>query len=297
MDIQLAALKFYDHSSFIRGYAKATIRRYKFVINYYCNYCHITEFEQINEENLRKLFFYGRTERKWSTNTYINFIKSLVVFFRWCVKEGYMTENFAEKIEIPKLEKRLPPKLTKQQTMRLLEVVYNYPYQYKFLRYRNHSIFAMFIMAGLRKSELLNLKFADVDLENLTIFVRQGKGGKDRMIPICFALAETLKRYVQERKRLHKTCPEFFASLNRNMGFTQIGLRRLVDLAKRSSKINFGIHKLRHSFAVLMLEGGCDIYSLSKMRGHSDIKTTTIYLSATAEHLRAQITKHPLNNL
>jgi len=77
------------------------------------------------------LFFYGRTERNWSTNTYINFIKSLVVFFRWCVKEKYMPENYAEKIEIPKLEKRLPPKLTKQQTMKLLEVVLNYPYQYK----------------------------------------------------------------------------------------------------------------------------------------------------------------------
>jgi len=297
MDINLAALKFYDYSSFIRGYAKATIRRYRFVINYYCKYCHVSEFEQINEESLRKLFFYGRTERKWSTNTYINFIKSLVVFFRWCVKEKYMAENFAEKIEIPKLEKRLPPKLTKQQTMKLLEVVLNYPYQYKFLRYRNHAIFATFIMAGLRKSELLNLKFADVDLENLTIFVRQGKGNKDRMIPICFALAETLKRYVIERKRIHKTCPEFFASLNRNMGFTQMGLRNLVEIIKKASKINFGIHKLRHSFAVLMLEGGCDIYSLSKMMGHSDIKTTTIYLSATAEHLRAQITKHPLNNL
>jgi len=62
INIKLAALKFYDYSSFIRGYAKATIRRYRFVINYYCKYCQITEFEQINEENIRKLFFYGRTE-------------------------------------------------------------------------------------------------------------------------------------------------------------------------------------------------------------------------------------------
>ncbi len=52
---------------------------------------------------------------------------------------------------------------------------------------------------------------------------------------------------------------------------------------------------LRHTFATLMLEGGCDIYSLSKMMGHSDIKTTTIYLAATVEHLRSQIEKHPLN--
>jgi site-specific recombinase XerD len=65
----------------------------------------------------------------------------------------------------------------------------------------------------------------------------------------------------------------------------------------KASKIKFTIHKLRHTFATLMLEGGCDIYSLSKMMGHTDIKTTTIYLAASAEHLRGQMMKHPLNDL
>jgi site-specific recombinase XerD len=63
---------------------------------------------------------------------------------------------------------------------------------------------------------------------------------------------------------------------------------------KDASGVSFHIHMLRHTFATLMLEGGCDIYSLSRMMGHSDIKTTTIYLSATAEHLRAQMGKHPM---
>ncbi len=80
------------------------------------------------------------------------------------------------------------------------------------------------------------------------------------------------------------------------MGFTSSGLKRLVGQLKKASGLSFTIHKLRHTFATLMLEGGCDIFSLSKMMGHSDIKTTTIYLSATAEHLRSQITKHPLNS-
>jgi len=129
------------------------------------------------------------------------------------------------------------------------------------------------------------------------LFVRQGKGNKDRVIPICDRLSETLVRYLIERQRLNKTCPEFFTSLNRNMGFTSIGLKRLVVKIKEVSGIQFSIHKLRHTFATLMLEGGCDIYSLSRMLGHSDIKTTTIYLAASAEHLRGQIMKHPLNNL
>ncbi len=75
------------------------------------------------------------------------------------------------------------------------------------------------------------------------------------------------------------------------------GLKKLVWQVRESSGIYFSVHKLRHTFATLMLEGGCDIYSLSKMMGHSDIKTTTIYLSASAEHLRSQMTKHPLNEL
>lgn len=297
MDIQIIALQFYDYSKFMRGYSPATIRRYRQVINYYCKFANVSELEQVNENNARQLFLYGRTERKWSPNTFICFHKSLGVFFRWCIKEGHMQVNPMDDIEIPKLEKRLPPKLTKQEALRLLEIVYNYPYQYKFLRYRNHAIFSMFVYAGIRKRELLKLRYADVDLENLSLFINQGKGSKDRIIPISYRLAETLKRYLIERERLHKTCPEFFASLNRNLGFTETGIKRLVEMARKASGINFTIHKLRHTFATLMLEGGCDIYSLSRMMGHSDIKTTTIYLSASAEHLRAQMSKHPLNNL
>lgn len=297
MDIELLAQKFYDHSSYIRGYSKVTIKRYRQVINFFCRFAKITDIEQITDHNVRELFLFGRTDRKWRSNTYICYHKSLMVFFRWCVELGHMAKNPIDGIEIPKLEKRLPPKLTKQETLRLLEIVYNYPYDYKFLRYRNHAIFSMFVFAGLRKKELLNLKYTDVDIENLTIFVNQGKGSKDRVVPISYTLAQTLKRYAEDRKRLGKTCPEFFTSLNRNVGFTNTGLKRLAHKMKLVSKIDFTIHKLRHTFATLMLEGGCDIFSLSRMMGHSDIKTTTIYLSASAEHLRSQMTKHPLNDL
>lgn len=297
MDIHGLALRFCDYSSYMRGYSAATLRRYKQSIKAYSQFANVNEVEQANNANLRAFFFNGRTERGWKPNTFICYHKSLVVFFRWCVNEGYIKENPAVDIETPKLEKRLPPKLTKQEAMRLLEVAYNYPYPYKFLRYRNHAILATFIFAGLRKKELLQLKYADVDIENLSIFVRQGKGSKDRIVPMSHTLAQYLRRYLEERKRLNKTCSEFFTSLNRNMGFTEMGMRRLVQTIKKASGVNFTIHRLRHTFATLMLEGGCDIYSLSKMMGHADIKTTTIYLAASAEHLRGQIMKHPLNDV
>lgn len=296
MDIQIAALKFFDYSTYIKGFSVSTIKRYRQMINTYCSYTKVERFEDITTENVRSVFYWGRTERLWKTNTYIVFHKSLGVFFKWAILNGYMEHNPIGDIEIPRLEKRLPPKLTKQETLRIIEIVYNYPYDYTYLRYRNHAIFSMFIFAGLRKKELLNLKLTDVDIENLSIFINQGKGSKDRVIPMSYTLAQSLKRYLTERKRLNKKCPEFFVSLNRDTGYTDSGLKRLTDSIRKVSKINFTIHKLRHTFATLMLEGGCDIYSLSRMMGHSDIKTTTIYLSASAEHLRSQMGKHPLND-
>ena len=297
MDIVTATDKFCDYSKYIRGYSKDTIRRYRTTVQLFVNRSQVHEIEGCTNDKVREFFYNGRLEKHWAPTSCITYHKSLVVFFRWCIDQKYMASNPTDDIEMPKTDKRLPPKLTKQEVMRLLEIVYNYPYPYTFQRNRNHAIFAMFVYAGLRKNELLHLKLMDVDLSNLSIFIRQGKGSKDRVVPMSTSLAGTLRRYLEERNRLNKTCPEFFTSLNRNLGFTESGLKRLVELIKNASGIQFSVHKLRHTFATLMLEGGCDIFSLSKMLGHSDIKTTTIYLAASPEHLRGQIMKHPLNSL
>jgi site-specific recombinase XerD len=71
---------------------------------------------------------------------------------------------------------------------------------------------------------------------------------------------------------------------------------RLVRKLRVASGVHFSPHMLRHTFATLMLEGGADIFAISKMMGHSDIKTTTIYLSATTQHLQAEVDKHPLGS-
>lgn len=295
MDIKTIANRFYDHSICIKNYSKETVKRYKYAIDLYCKLSGVSSMSDVTNDNVRALFYHGRTERKWSSNTALVFHKSLLVFFRWCKVEGFISFNPIDGIDKPRIEQKLPKKLTKQDSLRLLEIVYNYPYYHTFLRYRNHALFATFVFAGLRKQELLHLKFSDVDIDNLTIFVNQGKGSKDRFVPMSQTLAQTLKTYIEERRKLNKTCPEFFVSLRENRGFTDNGLKHLVDQLRPAFGIKFSVHKLRHTFATLMLEGGCDIYSLSKMMGHSDIKTTTIYLAASVEHLRAQMVKHPMN--
>lgn len=295
MDIRSLGEQFCDYSRYIRGYSPDTIHRYRATLRLLQRRMQIDQIEECTGQNVREFFFKGRVERHWSPGSFITYHKSLVVFFRWCVEQGHLVANPTDGIEVPKSVKALPPKLGKQDAVRLLESVQNYPYPYTFQRFRNHAIFATFLYAGLRKSELLQLQVVEVDLEGRSIFIRRGKGSKDRIVPMSAVLVGILRAYRVERERLNKTCPEFFTSLNRDMGLTAEGLKRLVECMREATGIRFTVHRLRHTFATLMLEGGCDIYSLSKMMGHSDIKTTTIYLAATAEHLRGQMAKHPLN--
>ncbi|NCO62719.1 MAG: hypothetical protein COW66_13065 [Flavobacteriaceae bacterium CG18_big_fil_WC_8_21_14_2_50_34_36] len=297
MNIELLLEDFCYYAKHIRGVSQDTVKRYHQKVSYFIKVSEISRIDEITEKMVHSFFIYGRAHKKWKTSSYRTYYMSILVFFRWCVKNKYLEHNFLDDFELPKLEKSLPKKIKKEEALRLLEIAYNYPYTQKYLKYRNHAIFALFLFAGLRRNELLNLKFSDVDIENMSIFVRLGKGSKDRIIPMNHTLAQSLNRYLFHRKKNLKTCPEFFACSNRNKGLTQTGLKLITNKLKEASGISFTIHKLRHTFATLMLEGGCDIYSLSKMMGHSDIKTTTIYLSASAEHLRSQITKHPLNDL
>ncbi len=298
MDIHVPKAGFCEHARYLKGFSPGTIRRYLTVLEFFIREAGVTQLEEVTPETVRAFFFAGRTRRNWSASTFRTYYKTLTVFFKWCLREGLRADNPVRDLELPRIPRTLPPKLTKQTALRLLEVVYNYPYPNRFIRARNHAIFAIFIYAGLRKQELLHLAFTDVDVQNLSLFVRRGKGAKDRIVPMCLALASVLRVYVEERTKAGRTCPEFFASsTHRTMGMSDSALRRLITQLRESSGITFTAHKLRHTFATLMLEGGCDIYSLSRMLGHSDIQTTTIYLAASAEHLRAQMMKHPLNTL
>ncbi len=295
MFIKQAWRGYREYSLLYRGYAKASMDRSNYVVKMLVAFIGVEELEQLTEDKVLEFFNHGRKDRNWGNITVITYKRVLDGFFGWCVRKELMDSNPASNMEMPRPVKKLPKTLTRQQAMRILEVVYNLPGQSLFERARNHAVFSTFLFAGLRKSELLRLRLTDVDLENYSLFVYQGKGSKDRILPVSTALADSLEHYLKERRQVRKSCPEIFTSTKCNVALPEIALRRVAGRVKEASGIYFTIHQLRHTFATLMLEGGCDIYSLSKMMGHSDIKTTTIYLSASAEHLRGQITKHPLN--
>jgi site-specific recombinase XerD len=284
--------KFYSFSLLERNLSPLTVKSYDLYLTMYREHVRISDIEEVAVSNVREMFHYGRSERQWSTSTYLNCYKALRVFFRWCIQEGYLQDNPTSYIELPKQARRLPKGLGVHEVQQIFKTINKYSYS-KFLRYRNIAILATLIFTGIRKSELLNLHCTDIDLQSGSLFVRQGKGSKDRLIPINFELHKILKEYTATRIKVNKTCPEFFASSTYEMGFSDNGFRLLINKTSKLSGIKFTAHTLRHTFATLMLEGGCDIYSLSKLLGHTDIKTTTIYLGASIQHLRGQVSKHP----
>ena len=96
-----------------------TIRRHRYVIGRFCKFTGITDLNEVTEAKCRALFYYGRTERKWSVNTSIVYQVTLLVFFSWCVTQSYMADNPIEAIELPKLEKKLPVRLSMQSALHL----------------------------------------------------------------------------------------------------------------------------------------------------------------------------------
>ena len=103
-----------------------------------------------------------------------------------------------------------------------------------------------------------------------------------------------LESYLKERDRLGRKHPRFFVSLKEDRPMEYQTIKRLVEKLRERSGVYFTPHMLRHTFATLMLEGGAGIVSIGEMMGHSDVKTTMIYLTATTSHLKSEIAKHPL---
>lgn len=288
---------FCQESLLIRNNSPATIAWYRISISSYLKYWKgvVIYVDQITTDSLREYLYYKRGNGFWGPESFLNQYKGIKLFLKWCVNKGYLEENPIVSIERPKLPKRLPKRLTEQDALMVLECAFNMKTAYRFERYRNRAIFAVMLYAGLRANEVLSLKMGNVDMLNGIITVIMGKGGKDRIVPISPRLSGYLTEYLEDRTRLKKDSGSFFVGLRGGEALRYRTLSKIVHRIKAKTGIEFTPHRLRHTFATLMLEGGCDLFSLQKMLGHSDIKTTTIYLSASVGMLQKQILKHPLN--
>lgn len=207
--------------------------------------------------------------------------------FKWLARGNHVLYNPASDLELPRMERRLPRHVL---NVREVECVLAQPDLATPIGVRDRAILETFYSTGIRRMELINLGLTDIDAERGTLMVRQGKGKKDRMIPIGSRALAWIGKYTDDVR------PELACGLDEGTLFlTTLGepfvpnrMTQLVrnyveaaDLGKRGS-----CHLLRHTMATLMLEGGADIRFIQAMLGHAELSTTQIYTQVSIRMLK-----------
>ena len=251
----------------LEGKSPNTIRMYSYYVRRY--------LEWGGKLNARSaLRFLARLRREGYSNRSLNLVvQALRAYFRF---EGFDEE--AEKLKPPKVPRSLPKALTREEVKRLLSVIPP-------TRKRDRLIVLLLYGAGLRVSELCNLKKGDVDLERNLIVVRGGKGAKDRVVPIPAFLGDAIREYLESRE----DGSEYLLVEERRRDKDKLSPKTVWYLLKKYGKragVEVTPHRLRHSFATHMLERGVDIRAIQELLGHSNLSTTQIYTKVTVEHLK-----------
>lgn len=209
-------------------------------------------------------------------------------FFKWAVRNDHVGSNPASDLELPKVEKRLPKAaLTIEEAERVLAI----PNLSTASGVRDRAMIETFYGTGIRRAELARLNWRDLDIDRRTLMVRQGKGRKDRMVPIGPRALAWIERYLHEVRPRFAVEPDdgtLFLTVD-GTGFSLDRLTQLVrDYVKASGVAKEGAcHLFRHTLATLMLEGGADIRYIQAMLGHAELSTTQIYTQVSIRALQA----------
>lgn len=209
-------------------------------------------------------------------------------FFKWAVKNDHVGSNPASDLELPKVEKRLPKAAL---TIEEAETVLTLPDLATVTGVRDRAMIEVFYGTGIRRAELARLNWRDLDIDRRTLMVRQGKGRKDRMVPIGPRALAWIERYLADVRPRFATEPDdgtLFLTVD-GTGFSLDRLTQLVrDYVKASGVAKEGAcHLFRHTLATLMLEGGADIRYIQAMLGHAELSTTQIYTQVSIRALQA----------
>ena len=212
----------------------------------------------------------------------------LRAFFKWATRQHICAINPAAELELPRTEQRLPkPALTITEAEAVLAV----PDLSTLTGLRDRAMLEVLYSTGMRRAELAGLHLHDIDVERRTVLIRQGKGRKDRMIPIGQRALDWIDRYTTTVRSQWAPSPDP-GVLFLTVDGTPVSLHRLTTLMK-SYVTASGVgkegscHLFRHTTATLMLEGGADIRFVQQMLGHVNIATTQIYAQVTIHHLQA----------
>jgi integrase/recombinase XerD len=208
-------------------------------------------------------------------------------FYKFLMLDGHVKRHPAEDLDTPQRFAYLPKFLTEEEINRLLAA----PDIMKAEGIRDRTILEVMYAAGLRVSEMVNLKQADVDLLG-GLIVCHGKGSKERRVPLGKSAIHWLQQYAAAKAEYGKqSLPHVF--LHRGKPLTRHFAWSMIKRhAERAGIRNVSPHTLRHSFATHLLQHGADSRSVQALLGHSDISTTQIYTHITDVHLRSAYDRH-----
>jgi len=209
-------------------------------------------------------------------------LSSMRGFFSHAVAEGWLGASPAELIEAPKLPRKLPDVLSREEMEDLLAR----PDMDTSLGFRDRAMLELLYAAGLRVTELITLTSLDFDAQAgvLRVF---GKGDKERLVPIHDLAQDLLSRYLQSIRPAFNPVKEFLFLNRSGKGLSRQGVWKLIKRYALDAGIRKEIspHSLRHSFATHLLEGGADLRTVQMLLGHADIAATEIYTHVQADRL------------
>ncbi len=279
----------------IKNYSESTIKNRRNYLRYFIVWCDDRGLMQPSEitrpvlERYQRYLYYYRKKNGdplsfRSQHTRLTSVRS---FFKWLAKNNHILYNPAYDLELPKLEHRLPKHVL---TERESEKVINMPDVSEPLGIRDRAILETLYSTGMRRFELIKIKLYDLDRDRGTMMIRQGKGKKDRMVPIGERALAWIDKYLNAVRPTFVLDPDdgilFLTTYSER--FTKNRLTQLVrDYVNAADTGKKGAcHLFRHTAATLMLENGADIRFIQQLLGHARLDTTQIYTQVSIRLLK-----------
>jgi site-specific recombinase XerD len=253
----------------LRGFSESTIEAYVRSVRQLTQHFHKSP-DIITEADLRQYFLYNKNIRKWSRAASTISLCGIKFFFTHTLQKEWTTFKLVR----PPKENKLPPILSKVEVRRIFDHVRQ--------NYHRVCLIAIYSL-GLRLQEATHLHVADIDSDRMFVHIHQGKGAKDRYVPLPHRTLEILK----DHWKTHRNPQLLFPAPGRgqiHMPYTdkplpkasiQIPFKQACQKAKIYKQVS--VHHLRHAYAVHLLEAGVDLRFVQEYLGHSDPRTTMIY--------------------
>lgn len=269
-----------------KGLARQTLDSYQRDLERLRSWANGRDISELTRADLRK-WIASLSREGLAPRSIARAVSATRGFYKFLLLDGHIKHHPAEDLDTPQGFSYLPRFLTEEEINRLLAA----PDVSTPEGIRDRAVLEIMYATGLRVSELVGLKQADVDLLS-GLVVCHGKGSKERRVPLGKSAIHWLQRYAASKSDYGKhSSPYLF--LYRGRPFTrQIAWSMIKRYAEQAGIKNVSPHTLRHSFATHLLQRGADSRSVQALLGHSDISTTQIYTHITDLHLRSAYDKH-----